>query len=289
MLQELSFTSYLERCRVCKQISEMKATLLKQPTSVSTCASATDSINANTVGLLSRPGKRGLDVACRSAYEMATSVCQNTQDTTLWLQMPHIVTNISANIKAYEIMQVIRKKHPDSSSTAQRASIALRNALALLIVNNYESFDEALLHIASITNLPMEAMRLLQSQVHFSRVSMTALAQQTTCIEDTIHKIFQVPLSHKEIADIHVAYQECTMRTTSNAKCNPFRPPKTKKKMELLNDKNAFEITYHDPVDPSLSADQMHTHTTTTPSQMSGRIIGTYRRSTTSQDMTWTV
>ena len=137
MLQELGFTSYLERCRVCKQISEMKATLLKQPTSVSTCATATNSINANTVGFLSRPGKRGLDVACRSAYEMATSMCQNTQDTTLPLQMPHIVTNISANIKAYEIMQAIRKKHPDSSSTAQRASIALRDALALLIVNKY--------------------------------------------------------------------------------------------------------------------------------------------------------
>ena len=30
--------------------------------------------------------------------------------------------------------------------------------------------------------------------------------------------------------------------------------------MELLNDKKSFEITYHDPVDPSLSADQMHTH-----------------------------
>ena len=69
---------------------------------------------------------------------------------------------------------------------------------------------------------------------------MTGLAQQTTGIEDKIHKIFQVPLSHKEIADIHVAYQECTMRTTTNAKCKPFRPPKTKKKMELLNDKNSF-------------------------------------------------
>ena len=103
-------------------------------------------------------------------------------------------------------MQAIQEKHPDSSSTAQRASIALRDALTFLIVNNYERFDEALLHIASITNLPMEAMRLLQSQVHLSRVSMTGLAQQTTGIEDKIHKIFQVPLSHKEIADIHVAY-----------------------------------------------------------------------------------
>ena len=142
-------------------------------------------------------------------------------------------------------MQVIRKKHPDSSSTAQRAAIALRDALTLRIVNNYASFDEALLHIANTTNLPMEAMRLLQSQVHLSRASMTGLAQQTDGIEDKIHNIFQVPLSHEEIADIHIAYQDCTRRTTSNVKCKPFRPPKTKKKMEPLNDNNADQLQPH--------------------------------------------
>ena len=76
----------------------------------------------------------------------------------------------------------------------------------------------------------MEAMRLLQSQVHLSRTFTTCLAQQTTDIEDKIHKIFQVPLSHKEIADIHVAYRECTMRAVSNPKCKPFRPHKIGKK-----------------------------------------------------------
>ena len=142
--------------------------------------------------------------------------------------MPHAVTR--ANIKAYEIMQAIRKKHRDSSSTAQRASIALRDALTLLIVNNYETVDEALLHIASLISLQMESMRLLQSQVHISRTSMTCLAQQTTDIKDKIHKIFQVPLSHKEIADIHAAYRECATRAVSNPKCKPFRPPRTGKK-----------------------------------------------------------
>ena len=240
MLQELGFTSYVERCELCKQICASKASPTKHTTSDSTYSTSTCNNNVDIVGLLSRPGKRGLEAACRSAYEMATSVCQNTQDTTLWLQMPHTVTNIGANIKAYEIMQVIRKKHPDSSNTARRAAIALRDALTLLIANNYENFDEALLHIANTTNLPMEAMRLLQSQVHLSRASMTGLAQQTDGIEDKIHNIFQVPLSHEEIADIHIAYQDCTRRTTSNVKCKPFRPPKTKKKMEPLNDNNAF-------------------------------------------------
>ena len=235
MLQELGFTSYVARCRLCKQICASKASLIKQTTSDSTYSTSTYNNNVDIVGLLSRPGKRGLEAACRSAYEMATSVCQNTQDTTLWLQMPHTVTNIGANIKAYEIMQVIRKKHPDSSNTARRAAIAIRDALTFLIVNNYESFDEALLHIANTTNLPMEAMRLLQSQVHLSRASMTGLAQQTDGIEDKIHNIFQVPLSHEEIADIHIAYQDCTRRTTSNVKCKPFRPPKTNKKMEPPN------------------------------------------------------
>ena len=190
-LYELGFTSYVEQGRFCKKISATKSTrFAKHPTNGLTHTTPADSITVNTDGLLSRPGKRGLDVACRSAHEMATSVCQNTHDTTLWLQMPHTVTNIGANIKAYEIMQAIRKKHPDSSNKAQRASIALRDALAVLIVNNYETFDEALLHIASITNLSTEAMRLLQSQVHLSRVSMTSLVQQTTGIEDKIHKIF---------------------------------------------------------------------------------------------------
>ena len=79
-------------------------------------------------------------------------------------------------------MQEMRKRHPDSCSAAQRASIALRDVLTLLIVNNYETFDEALLDIASLTNLPMEATRLLQSQAHLSRTSMTCMAQLTTGI-----------------------------------------------------------------------------------------------------------
>ena len=159
MREELFWECYVERCRLCKQICASKASPTKQTTSDSTYSTSTYNNNVDIVGLLSRPGKRGLEAACRSAYEMATSVCQNTQDTTLWLQMPHTVTNIGANIKAYEIIQVIRKKHPDSDNTARRAAIALRDALTLLIVNNYESFDEALLHIANTTNLPMGATR----------------------------------------------------------------------------------------------------------------------------------
>ena len=174
--------------------------------------------------------------------------------------MPHTVTNIGANIKAYEIMQVIRKKHPDSGNTARRAAIALRDALTFLIVNNYESFDEALFHIANTTNLPMGAMRLLQSQVHLSRATMTGLAQQTDGIEDKIHNIYQVPLSHEEIADIHIANQDCTRRTTSNMKCKPFRQPKTKKKIEPLNDSKTIEITYHDYADLTAMADQLQSH-----------------------------
>ena len=157
-------------------------------------------------------------------------------------------------------MQETRKRHPDSCSSAQRASIALRDVLTLLIVNNYETFDEALLDIASLTNLPMEAMRLLQSQVHLSRTSMTCMAQLTTGIEDKVHKIFQVPLSHDEIADIHAAYRECATRAVSNPKRKPFRPPKIgKKKSELTSCNNAIEIIYHDePYDSQLVTDQLY-------------------------------
>ena len=90
---------------------------------------------------------------------------------------------------------------------------------------------------------------------------MTCLVQQTTGIEDKVHKIFQVPLSHKEIADIHAAYRECATRAVSNPKRKPFRPPKMgKKKLELLNGKNAIEITYHDLVDPQLPIDRLDPH-----------------------------
>ena len=51
------------------------------------------------------------------------------------------------------------------------------------------------------------------------------------------------------------------MRTVSISKCKPFRQPKAgKKKLELLNDKNAVEITYHDPGDPSPPSDQLDPH-----------------------------
>ena len=92
--------------------------------------------------------------------------------------------------------------------------------------------------------------------------------KQTAGIENKIHKIFQVPLSHKEIADILVAYRECTMRTVSNSKCKPFRPPKAgKKKLELMNDENAFETTHNHPGDLPPQEDQLDTHYNNAPSQ----------------------
>ena len=90
---------------------------------------------------------------------------------------------------------------------------------------------------------------------------MTSLVQQTTGIENKIHKIFKVSLSHKETADILVAYCECTWRTISKSKYKPFRPPKVgKKKLELLNVENAFEATHHHPGDFSPQEDQLDTH-----------------------------
>ena len=84
---------------------------------------------------------------------MALAVCQATQDTNLWLQLLPTVANIGANIQAYAIMEEARKKYPDRGRSAQRAAIALRDVLALLIVNHYETFDEALTDIASLPNL----------------------------------------------------------------------------------------------------------------------------------------
>ena len=97
---------------------------------------------------------------------------------------------------------------------------------------------------------------------------MTCLLQQTTGIEDKIHEIFQVSLSHKETADILVAYCECTWRTIPKSKYKPFRPRKAgKKKLELMNDENAFETTHHHPGDLSPQEDQLDTHNNNAPSK----------------------
>ena len=103
------------------------------------------------------------------------------------------VANLGANIQAYEVMQTTHRKYSDKSMSAQRTAIAVRDVLTLLIVNKYGTFDEALLDIASLHNLPMETMPLLKSQVVFSRTSMAGMAQRTTDVKDEVHNIFASP------------------------------------------------------------------------------------------------
>ena len=165
---------------LCKKVEDSTSRRLDNTTRLSPSNWTT----TNTDGLLSDPGQRGLAAAGRSAHTMALAVCQATQGTTLWLQLLPTVANIGVNIQAYDVMQETRRKYPDRCSSAQRAAIALRDVLTLLTVNEYETFDEALLDIASLTNLPMEAMPLLRSQVLLSRTSMNGMAQRTTDIEN---------------------------------------------------------------------------------------------------------
>ena len=49
-------------------------------------------------------------------------------------------------------------KYPDRGRSAQRAAIALSDVITLLIVNQYDTFEDALLVIASLPNLPMETI-----------------------------------------------------------------------------------------------------------------------------------
>ena len=191
---------------------------------------STNNLTTSSDGLLSNPGQRGLAVACRSAHTMALSVCQTTKDTRLWLQMPHTVATIGSNIQAYEIMQEARRKHVDRGSSAQGASIALRDVLTLLIVNAYATFEDALNDIARTTKLPLHAITLLRSQAHLSRTSISRLAQRTSAIEGEVLKIYPVPLAEDEIADIHAAFCDCAQRTALIPKRKPFRPPKNSNK-----------------------------------------------------------
>ena len=159
-------------------------------------------------------------------------------------------------------MQETRRKYPDRGRSAQRTAIALRDVLALLIVNEYETFGEALLDIASLPNLQMETMPLLRSQVLISKTSMAGMAQRTTDIADEVHNCFKVPLSDDEIADIHSAYRDCAIRAASKTKRKPHRPAKhVKKKIELNGSSNAIEIIYHDQLNGAqLVADPRRHH-----------------------------
>ena len=194
-LTELGFTSYLDRVKLCKEIiaGREKEALRGLPSKTFTPANTNNLVFSKLNGLLYDSGQRGLAAACRSAHTMALTTCQTAQDTELWLQMPHTVASIGANIQAYEVMQETRRKHPLSGSSAQGVSIALRDTLTLLIANAYPAIDDAFNDIASLFKVPVQAMPLLRSQIHLSRSSMARLAQRKTDIEEEVVKIYKVP------------------------------------------------------------------------------------------------
>ena len=116
-------------------------------------------------GLLSESRQEGFAVASRAAHARALDTCLSTQNAKLWLLMPPSVASIVENFQAHGIMQEIRWRYMDYGKLAQRAAIAFRDVLTLLLVNEYESFDEALLDIAIQTNLPPDAVNWVAS--HF--------------------------------------------------------------------------------------------------------------------------
>ena len=75
---------------------------------------------------------------------------------------------------------------------------------------------------------------------------MARLAQRRTDIEEEVVKIYTVPLSGDEIADIHVAYFDCAQRTASAPKRKAIRPSKNnKKKTEISGPSSPIEIAVH--------------------------------------------
>ena len=75
---------------------------------------------------------------------------------------------------------------------------------------------------------------------------MARFAQRRTDIEEEVVKIYKVPFSGDEIADIHAAYYDCAQRTASSPKRKATRPPKNnKKKTEISGPSSSIEITYH--------------------------------------------
>ena len=102
-LKELGFTSYLDRVKLCKEITagKLKVASGLPSSKTSTLGGTAIPVSSQFIGLLSDSGQRGLAVACRSAHTMSLATRQTTQDAELWLQMPHTVASIGANIQAY--------------------------------------------------------------------------------------------------------------------------------------------------------------------------------------------
>ena len=75
---------------------------------------------------------------------------------------------------------------------------------------------------------------------------MARLAQRRADIEEEVVKIYTVPLSGDEIADIHAAYFDCAQRNASAPKREAIRPSKNNtKKTEIRCPSSPIEIVFH--------------------------------------------
>ena len=75
---------------------------------------------------------------------------------------------------------------------------------------------------------------------------MARLAQRRTDKEEEVVKIYTVPLSGDEIADIHAAYFDCAQRTASAPKRKAIRLSKNNnKKTEISGPSSPIEIVFH--------------------------------------------
>ena len=84
----------------------------------------------------------------------------------------------------------------------------------------------------------------LRSQVYLSRTSITRLVQWISAIAGEVLKMYKVPLTQLEIADILAAYSECAQRITFKRKT--IRLPKNCKNNDPNNAGNTVEIVYHE-------------------------------------------
>ena len=234
-LKELGFVSHLDRLRLCKSISaSTEGAVSKLP--FLKLLVRDDAFPPSIEGLLSVPGKKGLAAACRAAFKMATDVFENTQDTSLWLQMPRSISSIGANIQAYIVMQETLRKYHLRDKLAQFVSIALRDTLTLFIADVFPAFDDAFQYISCFSNVRPADMSNFRSQILKSRTSMARLALPQTDIVSEFARIYTVPLSPGEISDIHSAYLECAMRIPSSQKRKAYRPPKSNTKKTVVYD-----------------------------------------------------
>ena len=140
--------------------------------------------------------------------------------------MPKERHTIDETRYAYDILKGIREKHPHCTSQALDASVALRDAMVLMIIIVYASLDTGFAEIRKHIEGQQQQTIEFRSQLGMARASITRVAKCNTNPENAVSQVYRTPWSAQKIVDIFSVYNECVQATG-------YKRKKHEKKHEL--------------------------------------------------------